>query len=230
MHERVASRTHPGAVTMLLTVVGAAVLTAVCAQMSFGYPVPTTLQTFAVLGSAAFLGARRGAAAQLLYIGAGAAGMPIFADGHAGIDWLTQANPLHASGGYLWGYPIAAFVVGWICERYGRSFYVTVPAMLVGSVCLYATGLVWLHQAIPTTWTGAGATTLHYGLWPFVVGDIAKIFAAAAIIDPAAPWGRCARAPPGRVAPTRPRNATASGSAIAGPEAVCADVRATGSR
>ena len=36
----------------------------------------------------------------------------VFADGHAGIDWLTQANPLHASGGYLWGYPIAAFVVG----------------------------------------------------------------------------------------------------------------------
>ncbi|MGH3074128.1 MAG: biotin transporter BioY, partial [Gaiellales bacterium] len=101
MHERVASRTHAGAVTTLLTVVGAAVLTAVCAQLSFGYPVPTTLQTFAVLGSAAFLGARRGAAAQLLYIGAGAAGMPIFADGHAGIGWLTQANPLHASGGYL---------------------------------------------------------------------------------------------------------------------------------
>ena len=195
MHERVLSRTHPGAVTMLLTVVGAAVLTAVCAQISFGYPVPTTLQTFAVLGSAAFLGARRGAAAQLLYIGAGAAGMPIFADGHAGIDWLTQANPLHASGGYLWGYPIAAFVVGWICERYGRSFYVTVPAMLLGSVCLYATGLVWLHQAIPTSWTGAGATTLHYGLWPFVVGDIAKIFAAAAIIDPGGAVGpRCSAA------------------------------------
>ncbi len=112
MHERVISRTHPGVVGMLLTVVGSAVLTAVCAQISFGYPVPTTLQTFAVLGSAAFLGARRGAAGQLLYLGAGAVGMPIFADGLGGIDWLTQANPLHASGGYLWGYPIAAFVVG----------------------------------------------------------------------------------------------------------------------
>jgi len=190
MHERVISRAHPGAVGMLLTVVGSAVLTAVCAQVSFGYPVPTTLQTFAVLGSAAFIGARRGAAGQLLYLGAGAVGLPVFADGHGGIDWLTQANPLHASGGYLWGYPLAALVVGAICDRYGRSFYVTVPAMLLGSVCLYATGLVWLHQAIPTPWTGAGATTLHYGLWPFVVGDIAKIFAAAAIIDPAAPWGR----------------------------------------
>jgi len=87
-------------------------------------------------------------------------------------------------------HPLAAFVVGLICERYGRSFYVTVPAMLLGSVVLYATGLVWLHQAIPTPWTGSGVSTLHYGLWPFVLGDVAKIFAAAAIIDPAAPWGR----------------------------------------
>ena len=38
--------------------------------------------------------------------------------------------------------------------------------------------------------TGSGVSTLHYGLWPFVLGDVAKIFAAAAIIDPAAPWGR----------------------------------------
>jgi biotin transport system substrate-specific component len=171
-------------------IVGAAALTAVCAQVSFGYPVPTTLETFAVLGSGALLGARRGAAAQLLYLGVGAAGMPVFADGHGGLSWLTQANPLHVTGGYLWGYPLAAFATGVICERFGRSFYVTVPAMLVGSVCLYATGLTWLHQAIPTAWAGGGATTLHYGLWPFVLGDVAKIFAAAAIIDPAAPWGR----------------------------------------
>jgi biotin transport system substrate-specific component len=174
-------------------VVGAAAITAVSAQISFGYPVPTTLQTFAVLGAGAFLGARRGAASQLLYLGAGAAGMPVFADGDGGLGWLTQANPLHASGGYLWAYPLAAFLVGLVCERYGRSFYVTVPAMLLGSVCIYATGLTWLHQAIPVPWRGPGATTLHYGLWPFVLGDIAKIFAAAAIIDPAAPWGRWLR-------------------------------------
>ena len=171
-------------------VVGAAAITALCAQVSFGYPVPTTLETFAVLGSGALLGARRGAAAQLLYLGAGAAGMPVFANGHGGLIWLTRADPLHVTGGYLWGYPLAALVVGLICDRFGRSFYVTVPAMLAGSVCLYATGLIWLHQALPTAWAGGGATTLHYGLWPFVLGDLAKIFAAAAIIDPAAPWGR----------------------------------------
>src|SRR6185312_14562413 len=111
-------------------VVGAAAITAICAQISFGYPVPTTLQTFAVLGSGALLGARRGAASQLLYLGVGAVGMPVFANADGGL----------------------------ICERYGRSFYVTVPAMLLGSVVLYATGLAWLHQAIPTPWTGAGVS------------------------------------------------------------------------
>ena len=85
---------------------------------------------------------------------------------------------------------IGALIVGLVCDRFGRSFYVTVPAMLLASVAVYACGLFWLHQAIPVAWTGAGATVLHYGLWPFVLGDLAKIFAAAAVADPAAPWGR----------------------------------------
>jgi biotin transport system substrate-specific component len=174
-------------------VVGAAAVTALCAHVSFGYPVPTTLQTFAVLGSGAVLGARRGAASQLLYLATGAIGAPVFASGHGGLAWLTRADAFHASGGYLWGYPLAALAVGLVCERLGRSFYVTVPAMLLGSVCLYATGLMWLHAALPVPWAGAGPTTLHYGLWPFVLGDLAKIFAAAAIIDPTAPWAGALR-------------------------------------
>ena len=61
--------------------------------------------------------------------------------------------------------------------------------MLIASVAVYLPGLIWLHQAIPVPWTGAGGTVLHYGLWPFVLGDIAKILAAAALVDPRAPWG-----------------------------------------
>ena len=64
---------------------------------------------------------------------------------------LTSADGLHPSGGYLWGYPVAALVVGFLCERYGRGIFVTVPAMLLGSVVLYAIGLVWLHAAVPSS-------------------------------------------------------------------------------
>ena len=171
-------------------VVGAAAVTAVAAQVSFGTPVPTTLQTLAVFATSAVLGARRAVAAQLLYLGVGAAGAPVFADGRGGADIVTQANPLHASGGFLWGFVLAAFVVGLTADRFGHAFWTTVPAMLLGSVALYAPGLVWLHQAIPVPWTGTGGTVLNYGLWPFALGDLAKILAAAAIVDPNAPWGR----------------------------------------
>jgi len=184
-----ATREHSLARDALL-VVAAAGITAIAAQISFGYPVPTTMQTFAVFGTAAVLGARLGVAAQLLYLAAGAIGLPVFADGLGGIDRLTTADPLHASGGYLYGFVLGALIVGLVCDWFGRSFYVTVPAMLLASVAVYACGLIWLHQAIPVAWTGAGATVLHYGLWPFVLGDLAKIFAAAAVADPAAPWGR----------------------------------------
>ncbi len=188
------ARSHAGPRDSVLQttglIVGAAALTAVAAQISFGYPVPTTLQTMAVFATAAVLGARRAVAAQLLYLAAGAVGLPVFAEGKSGTDFLVTANALHTTGGYLWGFVLAAAVVGLVADRYGTSFYVMVPAMLLGSVALYACGLLWLHSAIPVPYTGGGATILHYGLWPFVVGDLAKIFAAAAVVDPHAPWGR----------------------------------------
>jgi biotin transporter BioY len=97
---------------------------------------------------------------------------------------------------------MGALVAGIVCDRLGRSFYVSVPAMIVGSAGLYAVGLVWLHQALPTPWNGTGPSTLHYGLWPFVLGDLAKIFAAAAIIDPSAPWNRWLESRRGGLAPS----------------------------
>jgi len=113
-----ATREHSLARDALL-VVAAAGITAIAAQISFGYPVPTTLQTFAVFSTAAVLGARLGVAAQLLYLAAGAIGLPVFADGLGGIDRLTTADPLHASGGYLYGFVLGALIVGLVCDRFG---------------------------------------------------------------------------------------------------------------
>src|SRR4029078_1622327 len=98
---------------------------------------------------------------QLLYMAAGAVGLPVFADGKGGIDYVTTADPLHASGGYLYGFVLGALIVGAVCDRYGRSFYITVPAMLLASVAVYACGLVWLHQAITTNWTGLCGSGRH---------------------------------------------------------------------
>src|SRR3989339_1178484 len=70
-------------------------------------PVPITLQTLMVLLSGAMLGARYGALSQFLYLVLGAAGLPVFAGGSGGI-----ASLFGPTGGYLFSYPIAAFIVG----------------------------------------------------------------------------------------------------------------------
>src|SRR5690349_3882425 len=69
-------------------VVGASLLTALAARIAIPVPwspVPITGQTFAVLLSGVVLGARRGCAAQALYLAEGAVGLPVFAGGAAGL-------------------------------------------------------------------------------------------------------------------------------------------------
>jgi biotin transport system substrate-specific component len=143
-------------------------------QFSFS-TVPISGQTFAVLLIGALYGSRLGAATLIAYLAEGAAGMPVFANGHGGIAAI--ATP---SGGYLFGFIIAAFVVGWFAERgWDRSRWIVLP-MLLGNAVVYVPGIIWLHQQFdivgkPITWD----TALDYGLWPFVAGDLAKLVAAS---------------------------------------------------
>jgi biotin transport system substrate-specific component len=183
MNQRAAALSQTTLLADALAVVAATALTALAAQVSLPYtPVPQTLQTMAVLGTACALGLRRAGAAQLLYLALGAGGLPVFAAGQSGLSGVTA--------GYLVGFVLAALVAGGICDRLGRGFYVTVPAMVLASVPLYLCGLSWLKHSLPLTWTA----TLHAGLTPFLVGDALKILAAAALLDPAAPWGAPSRA------------------------------------
>src|SRR6478735_937956 len=73
-------------------VLGGAALTGIAAQIAVpipGSPVPVTGQTFAALLVGTALGARRGAAALGLYLAAGAAGLPWFAEGSSGAGLAT---------------------------------------------------------------------------------------------------------------------------------------------
>ncbi|UUZ59942.1 biotin transporter BioY [Nocardioides sp. B-3] len=108
----------PSRGTDIALIAGFAALIAVCAispAISIGGPVPVTLQTFGVLLSGAVLGARRGFPATLLYVVAGAAGLPIFSGGAAGPAVLTGP-----SAGYPVGFPLAAALCGFIVERLPR--------------------------------------------------------------------------------------------------------------
>ncbi len=153
----------------VLLILSFSVVTALSAQIAFYIgPVPITGQTFAVLLAGALLGSRRGALSQLTYLGMGAMGAPIFAGWHGGIGVL-----MGPTGGYLIGFVAAAFVVGFLAERgWDRRFWSLALAMLIGNIVIYAFGLPWLANFVPS------GSVLAAGLYPFIPGDLTKLVLA----------------------------------------------------
>jgi biotin transport system substrate-specific component len=154
---------------------------ALCAQVAFGQPVPVTGQTFGVLLAGALLGSRRGAMSVLAYILEGLSGLPVFAQGKAGV--VALAGP---TGGYLIGFVAAAYVVGLLAERgWDRRPLTTAGAMIAGNVVLYSFGLTWLYCLTHMFFRTALSETLAIGLYPFLAGDLVKIVLAVAILPSA---------------------------------------------
>ena len=132
-------------------------------------PVPITGQTFAVLLVGAALGGRRAAVSTLLYIGQGALGLPVFAGGGFGI-----ARLLGPTGGYLFGFVPAAYLVGILAERgLDRKPRSALPLFIAGQMVIYAFGVAWL-----STFVGF-STALATGLLPFLAVDAFKALLAA---------------------------------------------------
>ncbi|PCN47709.1 biotin transporter BioY [Curtobacterium sp. 'Ferrero'] len=155
-------------------VVGGALLTAGAAQLSVPlWPVPITGQSLAVLLVGSALGARRGVLSMLLYIGLGLVGLPVFADGAAGAGVLVGP-----SGGYLVGFVAAAGLVGWAAERFGdRRFTAALVSFSLGTVVTFAAGMAWLAVSLGLDLQH----TLAYGLYPFVLGGVAKALIGAGV-------------------------------------------------
>jgi biotin transport system substrate-specific component len=182
---RLAVLPRGGLLTDALLVVGGAALVAACAQISIhlGFtPVPITGQTFAVVLVGASLGSIRGTASLLLYLVVGLAGAPVYSQHKHG--WAIVSG---SDGGYLVGFIVSAALIGFLAERgWDRKFSSSVSAMLTGNVVIYVFGLLWLHH-----WLGAHnfgsswATTLTDGLYPFVPGDLIKLYLAAAALPAA---------------------------------------------
>jgi biotin transport system substrate-specific component len=83
------------------------------------------------------------------------------------------------TGGYIAGFVLAALLTGWLAQRrWDRRFSSAVAAMLTGNVAVYAIGLPWLAAD-----QGLGfEDTLEAGLYPFVVGDLLKLYLAGALL------------------------------------------------
>lgn len=156
-------------------ILGGSLLVALLAQIELPmWPVPVTGQTFGVLLLGLLLG-RRAGLSLLAYLVEGAMGLPFFAGGGAGIVHLTGPT-----GGYLAGFVVAAFVVGWLAEKgWDRRVGTAVLALLLGNALIYLLGLPWLAQF--TGWQ----KVWFLGLIPFIPGDILKLILAAVVM----PWG-----------------------------------------
>jgi biotin transport system substrate-specific component len=164
------------AVKVAIAVAGSALL-AISAKMQVPfYPVPVTMQTLVVLVLGMTLGSRLAFATLALYLAEGLAGLPVFAGTpEKGIGLAYMMGP---TGGYLFGYLIAATLTGWLAERgFDRSLPKAAVALVLGNVAIYVPGILWLGAVI-----GWDKPVLAYGLIPFLAGDALKLALGACLL------------------------------------------------
>lgn len=178
VRRRVLADLVPGGLLRDLALVGGtAAFVGASAQVAIPLPftpVPISLQTFAVLLSAAALGPFRAGSAMLLYLGAGMAGVPWFSDQTSGWGF--------PSFGYVIGFVLAAVLVGALARRGAdRTARGTLGTMILGNLVIYAAGVPYLAVAIGVDLAEAVAL----GALPFLVGDGLKILLAVGLLPAA---------------------------------------------
>jgi biotin transport system substrate-specific component len=164
-----------------LRIVAANILLVLCAHIVSPLPwtpVPITGQTFGVLLVGVLLGARRGAITLIMYLLEGAAGLPVFQP--LGLPGLARF--VGPTAGYLFSYPLAAFVTGWLVERGAKivesrdasSRVAALPligALISGEAIIFVCGCAWMALVLKVGWSVA----LTQGVLPFIPAEIIKM-------------------------------------------------------
>jgi len=138
-------------------------------------PVPITAQTLGVMLAGSILDARRGFLSQLLFLVLVAIGLPVLPGGGGGLAVFAGAT-----AGYLISWPIAAFVVGLLTERFWARYNLawgTVANVVGGIAVVYAIGVPVLKAVTGLPWSDA----VWLGAAVFIPGDLVKAVVAAVI-------------------------------------------------
>jgi len=139
-------------------------------------PVPVTGQTLGIMLSGLLLGPKWGAVSQLIYLGLGAMGLPVFAGGGSGFGYL-----LGPTGGYLWGFIVGTYITGsivWSSRPAMSDSLRAVVALLAGSIgAVYVLGLSQLTVVTGISFVNA----ISIAALPFLPGDAFKMVAAILI-------------------------------------------------
>lgn len=166
-----ADRVRTTRLTNAMLIISGAALVGLLAQISVHLPftpVPFTGQTFGVLFVGSALGWRRAASAMSLYVIAGLAGVPWFANHASGF--------VGANAGYLIGFVLAASLLGLAAARgQDRSVWRALPTMLLAEVVIFSVGVTWLAVWLHVS----AAQALQWGLTPFLWGEVVKVLTAS---------------------------------------------------
>lgn len=139
-----------------------AALISLCAWLSLPIPpAAVTMQTFGVFLTLGILGGKYGSAAVFLYLLLGCVGLPVFSGFRGGVSAL-----LSPSGGFLWGFLVAALVF-WLVERFGKT-----PAMIAGMAACYGCGCWWFTLYAGNIGWGAAVMTC---VVPYLIPDAIKL-------------------------------------------------------
>ncbi len=155
-------------------------------KINLGFtPVPISLQQFAIMLAGGLLGAAYGFWSIFLVVALTAIGLPLM-NGSGGIAQITGPT-----GGFIWMFPISAFLVGWATDRiYGtarkisrsRQALLLVSVFVFGSLIEYITGVPWLAHVVDSEKYDTFAGALRAGMFPYLPGDAIKAVAATLVI------------------------------------------------
>ena len=137
-------------------------------------PVPISLTNLTIYFFLYILGTKQSAAAYLVYLLVGMAGLPVFSGYSGGLQKL--AGP---TGGYLIGFIPMILLAGPVVERMWQNRVVCIAAMELSVWVAYLFGTAWLAVSLQRTFGEAMAM----GVIPFILVDFLKI-AAAAVVGP----------------------------------------------
>ncbi len=138
-----------------------------------GFGVPITTQSLGIMLCGTVLGARKGALAVLVFLALVAVGLPILSGGRGGLG--VFAGP---SVGFLIGFPVAAYVAGWVVERWSA------PVGLAAGAGAVLGGIIVLYPLGAAGWAlmlGKSLTQVQVFLLGFLPGDLIKVVLAALI-------------------------------------------------
>lgn len=151
----------------LLIIIFGSILITISAKIKIPfYPIPMTMQTFAVIFVGIAFGWRIGLAITSLYLFEGLIGLPVFAGTpEKGIGLAYFMGP---TMGYLIGFLFATFIAGYLNLK--KNILIVFVKLVLSVSIIYVFGILWLGNLI-----GWDKPIFNIGLTPFLLAELFKI-------------------------------------------------------